>query len=165
MKKHRIEFIAVTALWLGLWPLHTYISLWLSYPMRRIAAEVVTVLLEAMGFSVMTENTAIYLEGSSPIVIADACSGVEGLIALVFIGWILARLMQKSFAFALVHYLFALPAIVFANVVRLVITALGFRWFGQVVLDSTCHNLLGYFQLMLAFGFFYLAGLLIRKVS
>lgn len=161
----KIEFAAVALVWALLWPLHELIALWISYPMRRLAAELVAVVLGVFGYQVSTEFTAITLEGSSPIVIADACSGVEGTIALLFIGWIVARLMQPRLALAAVHYLFALPSVILANVARLVLTVFGYSWFGEAVLASGCHRMLGYFQLVLAFIIYYLSGKVVKCVE
>lgn len=163
--RRRVEYIAVAVLWAALLPVQELISLWLSYPMRRIATEGTSAVLSALGFAVETEYTSIRLEGSSPIVIADACSGVEGTIALMFVGWIVARVMQRGLGTAVVQYLFAMPSIVCANVVRLVFTVLGFHFIGQVVLEPTCHQVFGFLQLALAFVMFWMAGLMVRKAS
>ena len=53
-----------------------------------------------------------------------------------------------------------MPSIIFGNTLRIVITVLLYRLFGEAVFENTWHTLLGYTQIIFAILLFLAAGIL-----
>ena len=131
-----------------------------SYPLRMIASWLTAGVLLCFGFDVSVSGTSLSLNNIQ-ITITAACSGIEQLEAMLLVGYILALLMQKTFFFRFCHYLFILPSLILANVIRLTLTLLLFRVIGDKVFDPMIHEGLGYFMLILCLVFYYCGGVLV----
>lgn len=137
-----------------------------SYPMRLMATWLAVAFLKAVGVSVTAERTLMSLDsGTTQIAVTDACSGVEQLGGLVVVGLLFACLMQKGWGWRMLHWATILPCVVLANAVRLVVTVLLVRAFGDVVLGDVWHMSLGWAQTALAVVFLWLFGLAVAYIA
>ena len=158
------DVLIVVAVWLALLPFRDEISLVLGYPLRLAATEIAVGTLRLFGSPVTNEATTIYT-GTSEIAITDACSGVEELLALFLAGYLISRRGQKNLGWTLFAWLFTLPAVIVANVLRLVAVILLEGAYGETVLTGTWHTAFGYAQAIMAIALVYLCGKLVRKLS
>ena len=138
------------------------LTLALSYPLRLMATYGAVAMLKLFGIAVTADRTLITLgSDGTGLAVTDACSGIEQLFALILIGGILSWMMQKSLGLRLIHWAFILPSVVIANTVRLVVTVLLYKGFGDVILGNAWHHSLGYAQSLLALGLLFLFGKLV----
>lgn len=143
-----------------------YIFLTLSYPLRLMATWLAVGALKVVGVSVSAERTLIALDsGATQIAVTDACGGLEQLCGLVAVGLLFAWLMQKGWGWRILHWTTILPCVVLANAVRLIVTVLLVRAYGDVILGDAWHISLGWAQTVLAVGLLWLFGKAIAYVA
>lgn len=143
-----------------------YIGLTLSYPLRLMATWLAVGVLKVVGVSVSAERTLIALDsGATQIAVTDACGGLEQLGGLVAVGLLFAWLMQKGWGWRILHWTTILPCVVLANAVRLIVTVLLVRAYGDVILGDAWHVSLGWAQTVLAVGLLWLFGKAIAYVA
>ena len=56
------------------------------------------------------------------------------------------------------HFAFLIPAIIIGNALRIALTVLLYKLWGEVVLQNSWHTALGYVQIILALIIFLVAG-------
>lgn len=145
-------------------PFREYIMLYISHPMRLISTGVSVGLLQLAGVEVTSRLTTIHMPGID-IAVTDACSSIQQLEAMLLIGYLIVRSMHTDSRWALLHYLFLLPAVIIANTIRIMITILLLRRFGEVILTDVWHVSLGYFQVVLSILLLWWAGWFIRGAN
>ena len=122
--------------------------------------------LKAVGVPVSAEHTLIALDsGATQIAVTDACGGLEQLGGLVAVGLLFAWLMQKGWGWRILHWATILPCVVLANAVRLIVTVLLVRAYGDVILGDVWHVSLGWAQTILAVVLLWLFGTAIAYVA
>ena len=143
-----------------------YIGLTLSYPLRLMATWLAVGALKGVGVPVSAERTLIALDsGTTQIAVTDACGGLEQLGGLVAVGLLFAWLMQKGWGWRILHWATILPCVVLANAVRLIVTVLLVRAYGDVILGDVWHVSLGWAQTVLAVVLLWLFGKAIAYVA
>ena len=160
---HRVTVLVMIPLFLFcvFLPLHNEIMLAVSHPFRIIATVISGFFLRLCGFNVSNALTVIRLEGVD-LAVTDACSGIQQFEALLLLGYILAKHQQRRLIWRIGHYLFCIPAVIFANSIRLILIVMLYHWpVGESVLYSGWHEGLGYFQVLVAVLFMWLVGLLL----
>lgn len=140
----------VPALWCCVFmPYHEEFMLMLSFPLRLSATVLSAVTLKAFGINVINAGTSLMMPGID-IAITDACSGIKQLDAFILIAFIAVQMMHRKYGWKILHFCFIIPAIIVGNSLRIVITILLFRQFGEVILLNTWHTVLGYVQIIFA---------------
>ena len=143
-----------------------YIGLTLSYPLRLMATWLAVGVLKVVGVPVSAERTLIVLDsGTTQIAVTDACGGLEQLGGLVAVGLLFAWLMQKGWGWRILHWATILPCVVLANAVRLIVTVLLVRAYGDVILGDAWHISLGWAQTVLAVVLLWLFGMAIAYAA
>ena len=143
-----------------------YISLTLSYPLRLMATWLAVGALKAVGVPVSAEHTLIALDsGATQIAVTDACGGLEQLGGLVAVGLLFAWLMQKGWGWRILHWATILPCVVLANALRLIVTVLLVRAYGDVILGDAWHVSLGWAQTILAVVLLWLFGIAVAYAA
>ena len=143
-----------------------YIGLTLSYPLRLMATWLAVGVLKAIGVPVSAERTLITVDsGTTQIAVTDACGGLEQLGGLVAVGLLFAWLMQKGWWWRILHWTTILPCVVLANAVRLIVTVLLVKAYGDVILGDAWHVSLGWAQTVLAVVLLWLFGKAIAYVA
>ncbi len=138
----------------------------LSYPLRLMATWLAVGCLRLFGIPIHAERTLLMLEENGlEIAVTDACGGIEQLFGLVLVGALFAYLMQRRFVFRLMHWATILPCVVLANAIRLIVTVLLVRAFGEVILGNTWHLALGWAQTVLAVVLLWLFGKCVRAMT
>ena len=136
--------------------------------LRLIMSSLSHHVLLLIGVPNMLQGTAILSTPNSPypldIDIADPCSGIRSLFALVMIAAVYAFITFEKLWQQAVIILLAVPLVIFGNLVRIVILALGTIHFGEAFAlgnnshPSWFHELAGYLVYLVNFGGLILAG-------
>lgn len=146
-------------LWLTVLPALPYCNFMLSYPMRLVGTYLTLFIMQLGGMAVSGSGTMIYI-GEQGVAITAACSGIEQLEAMLLVGWLIAMWSHQKTLTRLMHFSMILPLIIFFNVLRLLATLLGFRYFGEVALGDAFHTWMGLAMVLaVALGFIGLRGL------
>ncbi len=143
-------------------PFRESIVLYLSYPFRMVSTVLSVGFLQIFGMNIENDNTTIRIEGLD-IAITDACSGIQQFEAMILVAFWLVMAWKRPFVWRCVHYAFLIPSIIVANAVRIVLTIVLYKTIGEVVLNNTWHEGLGYAQVVLAVGLFFLVGCLLPE--
>ena len=143
-------------------PFRESIVLYLSYPFRMVSTVLSVGFLQLFGMHIENDNTTIRIEGLD-IAITDACSGIQQFEAMILVAFWLVMIWKRPFVWRCVHYLFLIPSIIVANAVRIVLTIVLYRTVGEVVLNNTWHEGLGYAQVVLTVALFFLVGCLLPE--
>ncbi|MGB7849198.1 MAG: exosortase/archaeosortase family protein [Candidatus Acidiferrum sp.] len=144
----RLAFVPWALLFLMI-PLPVIIYNRITIPLQFLASRFATSLLDLMGVPVLREGNIIYLPSIS-LEVAEACSGMRSLMALITIAVVYAYLFEKKAWRRVSLVLSAIPIAVLAN---------GFRIMGSGLLGQ-------YWSPEKAKGFFHeFSGLLIFCVS
>lgn len=140
-------------------------TLTLSYPLRLMAAFLSVWILKLFGYAVEAERTMISIPGRHDLAITDACSGIDQLAGLIVVSAVFAFMMQRRWGWRIFHFCMFLPAVIAANVIRLVLTVVLFDRYGEVILADAWHHGLGWFQTVLVVLFIWGLGKLIRLAT
>ena len=138
-------------------PYHEEFMLQLSFPLRLSATVLSSWTLKLCGINVISDGTSLVLPGLN-IAITDACSGINQLDAFILIAFIIIQMFHKKTSWKLLHFAFIIPALMIGNSLRIVITVLLYRLWGEIVLQNTWHIALGYAQIIFALTIFLVIG-------
>ena len=143
-------------------PFRESIVLYLSYPFRMVSTVLSVGFLQIFGMHIENDNTTIRIEGLD-IAITDACSGIQQFEAMILVAFWLVMIWKRPFIWRCVHYLFLIPSIIIANAIRIILTIVLYKTIGEVVLNNTWHEGLGYAQVVLTVALFFLVGCLLPE--
>ena len=145
-------------------PFRESIVLYLSYPFRMVSTVLSVGFLQIFGMHIKNDNTTIRIEGLD-IAITDACSGIQQFEAMILVAFWLVMIWKRPFVWRCLHYAFLIPSIIVANAIRIVLTIVLYKTIGEVVLNNTWHEGLGYAQVILTVALFFLVGCLLPEVD
>ena len=138
-------------------PYHEEFMLMLSYPLRLSASALSSLLLKLCGIKVVCSGTSLELPGLD-IAITDACSGINQLDAFILIAFVVVQILHRKIGWKILHFAFIIPAIIIGNSLRIALTVLLYKWWGEVVLQNSWHVALGYVQIVFALVIFLAVG-------
>jgi exosortase/archaeosortase family protein len=138
-------------------PFHEEIMLMASYPLRLSAAMLAALVLKICGTGIVYSGTSLNLPDLN-IAITDACSGINQLDAFLLIAYVTVKMMHSKANWQALHFTFIIPSVIVANALRIVLTVLLFKIFGEVILDKFWHVTLGYAQILIALLIFIAVG-------
>ena len=138
-------------------PYHEEFMLLLSYPLRLSATVLSAGLLNLCGCGVIYSGTSLALPGVN-IAITDACSGINQLDSFILIAFIAVQLMHRQTGWKVLHFAFIMPSIIIGNSLRIFLTVMLYKMWGEAVLQNSWHVALGYVQIILALAVFLTIG-------
>ena len=146
-------------------PFFPAVLLYAGYPLRLLSTIWSAEILKAFHPGIGYELTVIRLDGRS-VAITDACSGIQQVEAMLLLAYLIVRKTPLKPGWKIQHYLFLLPAVIIANVLRIMGTVLLYHLLGDRVFSSFFHLSLGWFQVAAAILLFAASGkLLPRKAA
>jgi exosortase/archaeosortase family protein len=154
------KLLPAGAVLLILLPNADYFNSLMSYPLRLICSHITCFLLSASGMQISCDATVLTL-GREEIAVTAACSGINQLEAMFFIGWLITMLVHKRLICRVSHWLLLLPLVILFNALRLIITLIIYSNWGEVALSDTVHSVLGYLMVIAVAVTFYLCSSLI----
>ena len=134
----------------------------LLLPMKEWISAAVTQLLYLAGLPIARDGVVIYV-GPYQMFIADACSGLNQLVALTAVGTLYVYVAgRRSQWQALLLLAAILPVASIANFLRVTTLVLA-TYLGGDALGQQLHGVVGYAEIVLAFGAFFLLDHLVRR--
>jgi exosortase len=122
-----------------------------AFPLQLIAAKWAVWALQLMGIPVLLEGNIIHLT-SGQLFVAEACSGLRSLMALLTLGIVFARFFRrKQTAQQVILVASTIPIAIFVNAVRVGLTGVLAHRFGMEVAGGAIHDFQGMITFSLAF--------------
>ena len=117
-----------------------------AFPLRMFAAKTATAFLNGVGIAAARSGSAIYSAagGGFSFDIADACSGLRSLLAMMALGAAYAVFTQPTALKKWALFLLSIPIAVLSNVVRIVTIGIVAQIFGQQRALTVYHDYSGY---------------------
>ena len=135
----------------------------LLVPLKEFVSAFVTNVLFAAGLPIARDGVVIYV-GPYQMFIADACSGLNQLVALAAIGVLYVHLAAyRKWWMTLLLLAAIVPVAIVANLAR-VLTLVLATYFGGDDLGSQLHDYVAFAEIALAFGSFFVLDHFVRLV-
>ena len=145
-------------------PIFTFILTPITFGMKVIAARAATWVVASLGVSIYRDGALIYLPNGA-LEVADACSGIRSLFALLALGAVYAYLYHGKTWERVTLFLAGIPIAIAANIVRVTFLTLmsykfgvdatlpGDSWFEEGGLDTSTiiHDMSGFSVFVVAF--------------
>lgn len=144
-------------------PLFAQGSDWVHWPFQLLAADLGILGLQIAGFSAYQEAQFIYLPRVT-LEVAEACSGVRFLIAVVAIGIPLAIATQRTWTRRVLLVLIGMAAAILANGIRVALIGVWVSY-GWNIVHGPLHVLQGLFAAWMGFIVLFVAAGLLRTAS
>lgn len=126
----------------------------LLLPLKDWVSAIVDTVLHALGYPI-ARNGVLLMIGSYRLLIADACSGLNSMVALSGIGLLYVYLAAHRSRFRNAALLASILPIAFAaNIVRVMLLVL-ITYYGGESAGRAFHDHAGLFEVLLAFGAFF----------
>jgi exosortase/archaeosortase family protein len=120
------------------------------HPAAQFAASTTAEMaLNAVNIPVLREGNVLVLPNAT-LQVAEACSGIRSLMALMTIGLVIARFAESRGLARIAIVLAAVPVAVLVNALRVAVTSAATYAFGPIALVGVVHEALGGVMLMLA---------------
>ena len=117
----------------------------LSFPLRMLSARISTALLEGLSIAARRSGSAIYVGGGGMVLdVADPCSGLRSLLAMMALAAAYAFFTQRSLIRKWVLFLLSVPVAILSNVVRITTIAVVAQAFGTAQAMKIYHDYSGY---------------------
>ena len=135
----------------------------LSLKLRLLDADLTTLWSSSLGVPIFQEGYLLHLPYIT-LEVADACSGVLSIIALLALGIFYVHLLQLRSWKRLILWTLLIPVSILANVVRIVTIVVIVHYSGNWILDTTFHQFNGTFNFLLGFMAIVFAGYLVDRI-
>jgi exosortase len=121
-----------------------------AFPLQLIAADVAVKILFFLDIPALREGNIIHL-ANAQLFVAEACSGLRSLMALITLGVVFAYFFRKSLAERIIIVLSAIPIAILVNAFRVGLTGILTQYFGEVSAGGVVHETQGLFTFAIAF--------------
>lgn len=122
-----------------------------AFPLQLIAAQWAVWVLQALSIPVLLEGNIIHL-AHSDLFVAEACSGLRSLMALLTLGVVFAHFFRpKQFVQQAILILSTIPIAVIVNSFRVAITGILTQYYGEEAAGGFIHEFQGMITFSLAF--------------
>ncbi|MBN2010276.1 exosortase/archaeosortase family protein [candidate division KSB1 bacterium] len=145
-------------------PLPYVIYYAITFPMQLLSTKLSAAVLQFTGFSILRQGNIIHLPNYS-LEVVEACSGLRSLMTLTALGAALAYLTQKNIFTGVGLFLLSIPIAIIANVIRIIITAIGAYLISPKFADGFLHEASGLVVFMVGFISLGIAGLILRRLT
>lgn len=136
----------------------------IAFPLQLFAAKTATYCLDTFGIPVLREGNVIVL-ASTRLEVAEACSGIRSLQALVALGTVFAYFSQPLLWKRWVLVALSIPIAITANAVRVSGTGVLAHYWGAEAAQGFYHTFEGWLIFLVAFVFLLLAGFALSKLG
>jgi exosortase len=115
----------------------------ISGPLQHIATTGAVFLLEAFGAKVSQQGNVIMLNETTPMAVAEACSGLRMLTAFVIVSAFMAYMVKRSRLKKAILLFSSIPVAVMCNILRLCVTAVLFMIASSELAEKFFHDFAG----------------------
>jgi exosortase len=135
----------------------------LGFALQQVTAQASAAAVGAAGVPVRRSGVDLFTSDAH-LVVAQACSGLDSLLALLCLGAVFVGLVRATLARRLLLMGLVLPIVLVANVLRVTLVLLLSQPFGRAVAQGVLHDLLSASLFVAATLLFLAAGLALRCV-
>jgi exosortase len=135
----------------------------LGFALERVTAQAAAAVATTAGVPVQRSGVDLFTSNVH-LVVAEACSGMDSLVALLCVGALFVGVVRASLARRALLIGLVLPIILVANVLRVTLVLLLSQPFGLAVAEGLLHELLSASVFVAATALFLAAGLALRCV-
>jgi exosortase len=122
----------------------------IAFPLQLIAADTAVNALYALGIPALREGNIIHL-ANAQLFVAEACSGLRSLMALVTLGVLFAYFFHRSLIERALIVLSAIPIAILVNAFRVALTGILTQNYGSQAAEGIIHQTEGLFTFAIAF--------------
>lgn len=144
-------------------PLPSIILNTIAFPLQLFAAKVASFCLFSLSIPVLREGNIIMLTGTT-LEVAEACSGLRSLQALLAIGTVYAYFTQDRMIARWTLILLSVPIAIMANVIRVSGTGILAEYWGVEAAQGFYHTFEGWLVFVVAFVLLLAAGMLLSRL-
>ena len=134
----------------------------LAAPLQLLASDIATRIAQLVGVSVFRDGNVIQLAGSS-LGVAEACSGLNSLSALIVGSVLLGFLLCGRAITRFTLFLLAVPLAIAVNILRVAGTAV-LADYNQEFAEGFYHSFSGWLVFVAGFGALYVAALILHAL-
>ncbi len=132
-------------------------------PLKEAVSSSVATSMQALGFPVARSGVVLTI-GQYQLLIADACSGLNSMMALTGVGLFYVYVAKRANVYHnMILLVSEIPIAFLVNVFRVVVLLLGTYWFGEDV-GAVLHGVMQYVQMALTFACFFLLDWILGRV-
>lgn len=132
-----------------------------GFPLQQLTARLSAATASALGVPVHSSGVDLFV-GNVHLVVAQACSGMDSLLALLFLGTLFVGLARASLARRALLVALVLPIILAANTLRVTLVLVLSQPLGLTAAGGLLHALLSVLLFALAAALFAAAALILR---
>lgn len=135
----------------------------IAFPLQLIATDAAVNVLHALAIPALREGNIIHL-ANSQLFVAEACSGLRSLTALITLGVTFAYFFRKSMLERTILVASTIPIAILVNSFRVALTGVLTHYYGEEVARGWIHQLEGLITFGLAFLLLMVLAWLLRLV-
>ena len=135
-----------------------------AFPLQLIAAQFAVASLHLMNIPALLEGNIIHL-ANAELFVAEACSGLRSLMALLTLGVVFAYFLEKGFVRRAIIVASTLPIAIGVNAFRVALTGVLAEAYGQEAATGFIHDFQGIITFLLAFAVLLAEAKLINAVA
>ncbi len=136
----------------------------LSLKMKLFAAGSAMSIINLAGVPAVQEGSKIFFSDCS-IVVADICSGLKSLIALISFGALFAYMSSLLNYTKPILFIASIPAALMANIIRILIICMVANTWGSEIATGLVHDITGILIFVIAFILLFALGSGLRRVD
>lgn len=145
-------------------PLPAIVVNTIAFPLQIFAAQSASFCLFNLGIPVLREGNLITLAGTT-LEVAEACSGLRSLVALLALGTVYAYFSQHQMWKRWTLVLLSIPIAILANAFRVTGTGVLANYWGTEAAEGFYHTFEGWLVFVVAFILLLACGTLIAKIG
>ncbi len=136
-------------------PMPYQLEIALAQPLRWLATEASTYVLQTLGFPALAEGNIIHID-QLKLGVIDACSGLGMLVTFFALATATAMVVKVPWLDRAVLVVSAIPIALIANITRITGTAVAHATLGEAAGKAVMHDLAGLLMMPLALGLLWL---------
>jgi len=121
-----------------------------AFPLQLVAAKLAVDIMQWLSIPVLLEGNIIHLPSTS-LFVAEACSGLRSLMALITLGVVFAYFFRKHWLERVIIVASAIPIAILVNAIRVALTGILTAHFGQEAAGGFVHDFQGVITFSVAF--------------
>jgi exosortase len=118
-----------------------------AFPLQLMAARMAEDALHFLAIPALVEGNIIHL-ANAELFVAEACSGLRSVMALLTLGVVMAKFFQRGAGARLLLVASTIPIAILVNAIRVTLTGILTHHYGQEAAHGTIHD----FQGLITFG-------------
>ena len=123
----------------------------IAFPLQLIAAQIAVSALHWVGIPALLEGNIIHL-AHTELFVAEACSGLRSLMALLTLGVVFAYFLERGIIRRAIIIVSTVPIAIGVNAFRVALTGILAQAYGQAAASGFIHDFQGIITFLLAFA-------------